>query len=127
MANEITDRLHFRRLQFAPIIPETKNMRLLDRFGEANVHKFFEVTMFLKAAQSWLEIIGGLVLFATSQQAIVAVADLFTHAELIEDPDDKLSNYVLHAAQHLSAAQQASAAFFLLSHGGVKLFLVGAV
>lgn len=102
-------------------------MAILSHFREAGVHRFFEVALLLKAIHSVLEIIGASVLFLASQQAIVGVAKLFTHAELIEDPDDRIANYVIHSAQHLSAADKASAAFFLLSHGTVKLFLVGAV
>lgn len=102
-------------------------MTLWRRIRETDIHRIFELALFLKAAHSVLEIAGGIALFLTSQRAIMALAVLLTRGELLEDPDDKIANYIFHTAQNLSIADKASAAFFLLSHGTVKLFLVGAV
>lgn len=95
--------------------------------AETYVHRIFEVALLLKAADSVLEIVGGAALLMASRQEISGIATFLTRGELMEDPDDKVANYLLHVAQSLSIADQSFAAFFLLSHGAVKLFLVGAV
>jgi Predicted membrane protein (DUF2127) len=46
---------------------------------------------------------------------------------LLQDPRDAIANYILRSAQSLSIDQKSAAAFFLLSHGIVKLFLIVAV
>jgi uncharacterized membrane protein len=94
---------------------------------ELQLRRVFQIALVLKAAHSVFEIVGGAMLYLTSPQAIVALATMLTEAELIEDPDDRIANYVLGAADKLSAGDLRSAALFLFSHGTVKLFLVGAV
>ena len=103
------------------------NMKWWRRIRETDIHRIFELALFLKAAHSVIEIGGGVALLLTSTQAILAFADLLTRAELLEDPSDRVANYIFHTAEALSTADKSSAAFFLLSHGTVKLFLVGAV
>jgi Predicted membrane protein (DUF2127) len=46
---------------------------------------------------------------------------------LLQDPRDAIANYILRSAQSLSIDQKSAAAFFLFSHGIVKLFLIVAV
>ena len=43
---------------------------------------------------------------------------------LTEDPRDFVANYLLHAAQGLSASSQHFTAFYLFSHGVVKFWLI---
>ena len=45
----------------------------------------------------------------------------------LQDPRDAIANYILRSAQSLSIDQKSVAAFFLLSHRIVKLFLIVAV
>jgi uncharacterized membrane protein len=47
-----------------------------------------------------------------------------TQTELTEDPRDFVANYLLHATQNLSVSSQHFAAFYLLSHGIIKLWLI---
>ena len=101
--------------------------RPLSSGREAQLRRIFQIALVLKAAHSVFEIVGGIMLFLTSPGAILALATMLTDAELIEDPDDRIANSILGAAEKLSAADLRSAAFFLFSHGAVKLFLVGAV
>jgi uncharacterized membrane protein len=42
----------------------------------------------------------------------------------MEDPRDFVANYLSHAAQDLSVSSQHFAAFYLLSHGAIKLWLI---
>jgi uncharacterized membrane protein len=101
--------------------------RQLSPGREAQLRRIFQIALVLKAAHSVFEIVGGVMLFLTSPEAILALATMLTNAELIEDPDDRIANTILGAAEKLSAADLRSATFFLLSHGAVKLFLVSAV
>jgi uncharacterized membrane protein len=94
---------------------------------EARVHRVFQISLLLKAAHSLVEIIGGTLLAVVSQQAILRIANLLTQDELFEDPRDVIANYILSSARSLSIDQKSAAAFFLLSHGIVKLFLTVAV
>src|SRR5205085_9305329 len=61
------------------------------------------------------------------QEAILRIANLLTQEELVQDPRDAIANYILRSAHSLSIDQKSAAAFFLLSHGIVKLFLIAAV
>jgi uncharacterized membrane protein len=95
--------------------------------GEARVHRLFQISLYLKAAHSVLEILGGLALAVVSQEAVLQLANRLTHAEVFEDPHDWIANYILRSAQNLSVDQKFAASFFLLSHGIIKLFLIIAV
>ncbi len=47
-----------------------------------------------------------------------------TQAELVEDPRDLVATHLLAAAQGLTGSTQSFYAFYLLSHGLVKIVLV---
>src|SRR5216684_1385357 len=91
---------------------------------EANIHRLFEIALLLKALHSLLEIVSGAVLAAVSTDSVLRIAKFVTQDELLEDPNDAIANYLLRVAQDLSVSSKATAAFFLLSHGAVKLVLV---
>jgi uncharacterized membrane protein len=95
--------------------------------SEKSIHKAFEVSLWLKAAHSALEILGGLALWLVSNVTVLHLAEALTRGELMEDPQDRLANALLRGAHSVSTDAQSFAAFYLLSHGVVKLFLVGAV
>jgi Predicted membrane protein (DUF2127) len=59
-----------------------------------------------------------------SQHALLDLVQAITQAELAKDPRDLVANYLLHLAQNLSIGAQRFTAFFLLSHGVVKLWLI---
>lgn len=60
----------------------------------------------------------------TSTQSIVSLVGRFTQDELVEDRGDVVANTLLHWAQTFSLQTQPFYAFYLLSHGVVKLGLV---
>jgi uncharacterized membrane protein len=91
---------------------------------EARLHRVFQISLILKGLHSVLEIIGGTLLAVVSQEHILRIANLLTQEELLKDPDDRLAQYVLRAAHDLSTNAKAFAAFYLLSHGIIKLFLI---
>lgn len=91
---------------------------------EKNIHRLFEISVLIKGAHALIEIIGGLFLYAVSPSTITAITLWFVRGESLEDPHDTVSNYFLHAAQHVSVGGKSFAAFYLLSHGLLKIVLV---
>jgi uncharacterized membrane protein len=53
------------------------------------------------------------------------MVNTWTQDELIDDPKDLVATHLMSWAQELSIATQHFYAFYLLSHGVVKLLLVG--
>ena len=70
---------------------------------------------------------GGIALLVVSPAFVLRTIELLTQDEIAEDPRDLIANYLLDAARHLSLSSQYFAAYYLLSHGVTKAFLVGAL
>jgi uncharacterized membrane protein len=94
------------------------------RLNEHRIHLIFEVSLFLKGAFAFFEIIGGILAYVVPQAFIVGIVSTLTQRELAEDPRDLVANYLLHAAQHFSAGTRYFAAIYLLAHGVIKLWLI---
>lgn len=92
--------------------------------NERYIHRVFEVSVFLKGVNALVECIGGVALYAVSTSTISALVRNATQSELIEDPNDFIATRLLQAAQGLSLSSKEFYAFYLLSHGLVKLLLV---
>jgi uncharacterized membrane protein len=91
---------------------------------EQRIHQIFEVSVLLKGAHSLIECIGGVALALVSTGTISTLVNSLTQEELVEDPHDFVANHLLTWAQDFSASTKSFYAFYLLSHGMVKLFLV---
>ena len=91
------------------------------------IHRLFEIGIVMKGIDGVLEIAGGILLFLVSADRIGAWARILTRAELKEDPDDLVANYILHSSSHLSASAQTFGAVYLLVHGVIKVALVAAL
>ncbi len=89
---------------------------------EKNVHKVFVLSLILKGFNSVLEILGGLMLLFTG--SLTELFFLLIHKELIEDPTDFVATYIQHSLPYFSTHGQLYAAFYLLSHGIIKMILV---
>ena len=92
--------------------------------NERRIHQFFEVSVLLKGAHALIECIGGLVLAFVSTSAITSLVNSLTQEELIEDPNDFVAVHLLGLAQNFTISTKHFYAFYLLSHGIIKLFLV---
>lgn len=95
--------------------------------SEKKIHELFEVSIILKGVHAALELIGGLFLMFVSTSVITGWVVRLTQKELIEQPNDVITNYFLQMTHHLSVSGKSFAAFYLLSHGIIKLFLVAAL
>ncbi len=91
---------------------------------EKNIHRFFEISVFLKGLHAILETIGGILLYFVSTETLTQLVVRLTQEELTEDPNDFISHQLLQSAKHFSIGSKSFAAFYLLSHGVIKLFLV---
>ncbi len=92
--------------------------------NERIVRRIFEVSVLLKGGHALIECLGGIALYAVSTASISSLVRLATQSELVEDPNDLVATYLLQAAQGLSFSSKQFYAFYLLSHGLVKLLLV---
>ena len=87
----------------------------------------FRASVTLKGLDAVVEILGGIALFVINPGFILRAVAWLTQDELAEDPRDLVANYVLGVARHLSIGSEHFAAYYLLSHGIIKLALVGAL
>jgi uncharacterized membrane protein len=92
--------------------------------NERRIHQIFELGVLLKGAHAVIECVGGIALALIPPGTIVALVNTWTQDELIEDPKDLVASHLLGWVQHLSVATQHFYAFYLLSHGVVKVLLV---
>lgn len=92
--------------------------------NERRIRQVFRVSVVLKGLHALIEIAGGLVFYLASTQTVLHLINLLTQEELTEDPRDFVATHLLDAAQHLTGATQSFYAFYLVSHGLVKIVLV---
>lgn len=91
---------------------------------EKSIHRIFEISVLLKGAHALIECLGGVALALISRDYIRGLVDSLTQDELLEDPNDFLASHLLRFAQEFTISAQHFYAFYLLSHGAVKLVLV---
>lgn len=91
---------------------------------ERRIHQVFEVSVLLKGAHAAVEAVGGSALALTHNQWIRQVIVQATQSELVEDKRDLIANQLITWAQGFSIETQHFYAWYLLSHGVVKLVLV---
>ena len=92
--------------------------------NEHRIHQVFQISVLLKGAHALIECLSGVVFALVSTSAIKDLVNTLTQEELLEDPKDFLATHLLAAAQQFSVGTKNFYAFYLLSHGVVKLFLV---
>jgi uncharacterized membrane protein len=91
---------------------------------EEKMHLAFEISLVLKGLFALGQITGGIVAFFVSKEFLLRTVSVLTQEELAEDPHDLVANYLLHSAQSLTIGTQVFLALYLLSHGGIKLWLI---
>lgn len=91
---------------------------------ERRIHQIFEVSILLKGAHALVECVGGVMLAVISTRAIADFVGRLTLGELQEDPRDLIAMRLAEWAQGFSVETQHFYAFYLFSHGVVKLLLV---
>src|SRR5690348_8650723 len=92
--------------------------------NEHRIHQIFIVSVLLKGTHALIEIVSGAALALVTTGAIANFAEMVTRSELIRDPDDFIANHILAWAHGFSMETKNFYAFYLLSHGIVKMLLV---
>ena len=92
---------------------------------EKNIFITYEIALLLKGIQASLEIIAGLLFYFLSTATLTNFMLFVANGEVAESPDNIVSNFLIHSAQHLSSASgKFFIIFYLLSHGIVKIVLI---
>lgn len=91
---------------------------------ENKIYFAFEITLLAKAVSALLEILGGLLVFFINKAYVLSIVLSFTQEELSEDPKDIFAHYIVQASNDFSSNSQHFIAFYLLSHGIIKLLLI---
>jgi uncharacterized membrane protein len=92
--------------------------------NERRIHRIFEISILLKGAHALIECIGGLALAIVGTSTIVSWVNALTQDELVEDPTDFIGTRLSSMASNFSVSTQHFYAFYLLSHGVIKVLLV---
>jgi uncharacterized membrane protein len=91
---------------------------------EKRIHQIFAASVALKGLHALIEIAGGLALYLTSTETILLWINRFAQGELTENPHDWIARHAVRFGQSFSVEQHHFYAFYLLSHGLLKCFLV---
>ncbi len=91
---------------------------------EKRIFVVYEIGLFLKALQAFLEIVAGVLFYFISTNAITTFVLTIAHGELTEMPRDFMSNLLMSGVTQLSAASKFFIVFYLLSHGIIKLGII---
>jgi uncharacterized membrane protein len=91
---------------------------------EKRIHQIFAVSVSLKGVHALLEIAGGLALYLTSTETIVGSISRWSNGEIAEEGHDWIASQLLRFAESFSVEKHHFYAFYLLSHGIVKIILV---
>jgi len=92
--------------------------------NEQRIHQIFTVSVLLKGAHALLECVSGVALALVNPESIRDFVSTITLHELVEKPDDFIATHLLRWAAEFDVSTQHFYAFYLFSHGIVKVFLV---
>lgn len=87
------------------------------------LHKFFEFSLIIKGLDGILDLIFGSVLLFSATNPIAKALPFLFRRELIEDPADRLANWLVGASQNITHDTATFIALYLLIHGLVKISL----
>lgn len=86
--------------------------------------KIFEGGIILKGISGALEFLGGIFLIFVDPASIHRFLAFVTQREIVEDPQDKFANLLLHSTEHFNTGSKTFAIAYLWLHAGVKLIAV---
>src|SRR4051812_7677193 len=92
--------------------------------NEDKIRKVFQASVALKGVNALVESAIGIVLYIVSTDQIVAWAKSLTLHELTINPNDFIANHLLSLAQNFAMNSKQFYAFYLFSHGLIKVLLV---
>lgn len=89
-----------------------------------NVHKGFHLALLFKGSFDIAEVLGGIFMVFLSPDRMERLIAFISKAELMEDPNDLVMNYLVSYSHIFSFSQQHFASFYLLAHGVLKLLMI---
>lgn len=92
--------------------------------NEKRIHQIFDVSVSVKGLHALFEIAAGLALYFTSTETIVGSISRWSNREIALERHDWIASHLLRFAESFSVARHDFYAFYLLSHGIVKLVVV---
>jgi uncharacterized membrane protein len=91
---------------------------------ERRLHRFFEITLALKALFAVGEIVAAIGVYVVPLDWVADLVGAVTSAELARHPHDIVAAHLADWAANLSVGTQHFVALYLLSHGVVKLWVI---
>src|SRR5438552_2750877 len=96
----------------------------MDKTEEKKIYKVFAISVVVKSIQGFLEMGLGLLIYFISANSILAFVSRLSQDEFIDGPRDFINHHLAAGAAHLSTNGKYFVAFYLISHGIIKLFLI---
>ncbi len=93
--------------------------------SERQIYAAFRIGIVLKGLNALVEIVSAVVVAFVKPSAVAAIVTTLVHRELIDDPTDVVAGWLLRAAQSYSVSGQRFFVYYLISHGALKLVVVG--
>ncbi|WP_347313295.1 DUF2127 domain-containing protein [Defluviimonas sp. SAOS-178_SWC] len=94
---------------------------------ERRLRQLFDVSLIAKGAFAATELLSGIAIWLASADWVTRTVRWLTHYEIVEDPGDRVANWLLGLAQGYSVSTQNFWALYLIGHGVVKLVIVAAL
>ena len=91
-------------------------------FKEKSIHEVFVISLVLKAANATLQICLGTLLLISGK--MTGIVESLLSNEIVEDPGDFFATHAASLLSHVTSGSQYFAAWYLLSHGIIKVVLV---
>jgi uncharacterized membrane protein len=91
---------------------------------EKRIHQLFVVSVLAKGLHALFEILAGITLYLVSTATIVGSISRWSNRQIALERHDWVANHLLKFAEGFSVEKHNFYAFYLLSHGVVKGFLV---
>lgn len=92
--------------------------------NEKRIHGLFVLSVGLKGFYALVEMASGVALYLVAHQSIINLLNRFMSDERLRDPQDWVASTVLKVAQSFSLETQHFYAFYLFTHGLLKLAVV---
>jgi len=91
---------------------------------EKRISWAYRFGLWIKALQAFSEVVAGVLFYAINTNKLTTLILDIAHGEIIEAPDSLWSNLLTKSIDQFSLAGKYFIAFYLLSHGVVKLFII---
>lgn len=82
------------------------------------LHRLFKLTILIKGIDGLLEILSAFILIFSSAQKIIP---FLVGPEILEDPQDKIANYLLHLSHSIVSNTETFLIAYLMVHGLIKV------